>query len=147
MTRSMKFNGAPVLFVHGNRGSYRQARSLASVALRKGIDNNWTKHLDYFTGKGWLIVISEYELNSAQKDWRSRIWWTSRKFLGRWNTHVSFEQKIKKNYVRSSSIFDNDDSGLDKRFHASYSSNTSTFQDEPLLEFEWKRCFRKNYLL
>lgn len=47
----MKFNGAPVIFVHGNRGSYKQARSFASVALRKGIDNNWTKHLDYFTGK------------------------------------------------------------------------------------------------
>lgn len=56
--RNMKFNGAPVLFVHGNRGSYKQARSYASVALRKGIDNNWTKHLDYFTGKCALHTAS-----------------------------------------------------------------------------------------
>lgn len=47
--RNMQFNGAPVLFVPGNSGSYKQARSLASVALRKGLDNNWSQHLDYFT--------------------------------------------------------------------------------------------------
>lgn len=45
----MYFNGAPVLFIPGNGGSYRQARSLASVSLRKGIDNDWIQHLDYFT--------------------------------------------------------------------------------------------------
>lgn len=44
----MMFNGAPVLFVPGNSGSYKQSRSLASVALRKGIDNDWFQHLDYF---------------------------------------------------------------------------------------------------
>lgn len=45
----MMFSGAPVLFIHGNSGSYKQSRSLASVALRKGIDNDWFQHLDYFT--------------------------------------------------------------------------------------------------
>ena len=47
----MLFSGAPVLFIPGNSGSYKQARSLASVALRKGVDNDWMSHLDYFTGK------------------------------------------------------------------------------------------------
>lgn len=47
----MQFNGAPVIFVPGNGGSYKQARSFASVALRKGIEENWLKHLDYFTGE------------------------------------------------------------------------------------------------
>lgn len=49
-TRNMQFTGAPVIFVPGNAGSYKQARSLASVALRKGIDNGLRHHLDYFTG-------------------------------------------------------------------------------------------------
>ncbi|XP_058053425.1 GPI inositol-deacylase [Anopheles bellator] len=43
------FSGAPVLFVPGSGGSYKQVRSLASVSLRKGIDNNWQAHLDYFS--------------------------------------------------------------------------------------------------
>uniref|UniRef100_A0A8D8FSC7 GPI inositol-deacylase n=1 Tax=Culex pipiens TaxID=7175 RepID=A0A8D8FSC7_CULPI len=47
--RNMDFTGAPVLFIPGNGGSYKQARSLASVALRKGIDNGWRNHLDFFT--------------------------------------------------------------------------------------------------
>ncbi|XP_055681996.1 GPI inositol-deacylase [Lutzomyia longipalpis] len=47
--RNGDWNGAPVLFIPGNSGSYKQARSLASVALRKGLDNNWAHHLDYFT--------------------------------------------------------------------------------------------------
>lgn len=47
----MQFNGAPVLFVPGNGGSYKQSRSFASVSLRKGIEENWSKHLDYFTGE------------------------------------------------------------------------------------------------
>lgn len=42
------FSGAPILFIPGNSGSYKQSRSLASVALRKGIDNDWFQHLDYF---------------------------------------------------------------------------------------------------
>lgn len=37
-----------MLFIPGNSGSYKQSRSLASVALRKGIDNDWFHHLDYF---------------------------------------------------------------------------------------------------
>lgn len=45
----MMFSGAPVLFIPGNSGSFKQSRSLASVALRKGIDNEWFQHLDYFT--------------------------------------------------------------------------------------------------
>ncbi|XP_055304147.1 GPI inositol-deacylase isoform X2 [Sitodiplosis mosellana] len=45
----MQFNGAPVIFVPGNGGSYKQARSFASVALRKGLEESWLKHLDYFT--------------------------------------------------------------------------------------------------
>lgn len=47
--RNMDFTGAPVLFIPGNGGSYKQVRSFASVALRKGIDNGWRKHLDFFT--------------------------------------------------------------------------------------------------
>uniref|UniRef100_A0A1Q3G1I1 GPI inositol-deacylase n=1 Tax=Culex tarsalis TaxID=7177 RepID=A0A1Q3G1I1_CULTA len=47
--RNMDYTGAPVLFIPGNGGSYKQARSLASVALRKGIDNGWRNHLDFFT--------------------------------------------------------------------------------------------------
>lgn len=54
--RNMYFNGAPVLFIPGNGGSYKQARSLASVALRKGVDNDWIQHLDYFT----VDLNSEY---------------------------------------------------------------------------------------
>lgn len=38
-----------MLFIPGNSGSFKQARSLASVALRKGIANNWGVHLDYFS--------------------------------------------------------------------------------------------------
>uniref|UniRef100_A0A6B2ED42 GPI inositol-deacylase n=1 Tax=Phlebotomus kandelakii TaxID=1109342 RepID=A0A6B2ED42_9DIPT len=49
VARNGDWNGAPVLFIPGNGGSYKQARSLASVALRKGLDNNWAHHLDYFT--------------------------------------------------------------------------------------------------
>lgn len=45
----MMFSGAPVLFIPGNSGSFKQSRSLASVALRKGIDNDWFQHLDYYT--------------------------------------------------------------------------------------------------
>lgn len=42
--------GAPVIFVHGNAGSYKQVRSLASVALRKALDNHEPGiHLDYYT--------------------------------------------------------------------------------------------------
>lgn len=38
-----------MLFIPGNAGSFKQVRSLASVALRKGIANKWGNHLDYFS--------------------------------------------------------------------------------------------------
>lgn len=47
--RNMLYRGAPVIFIPGNAGSYKQVRSLASVALRKGLDNGLRYHLDYFT--------------------------------------------------------------------------------------------------
>lgn len=47
--RAKEFTGAPVIFVPGNSGSHKQARSLASIALQKGLDNGWRQHLDYFT--------------------------------------------------------------------------------------------------
>ncbi|XP_013103722.2 GPI inositol-deacylase [Stomoxys calcitrans] len=46
---NLKLTGAPVIFIPGNAGSYKQVRSLASVALRKGMDNERGIHLDYFT--------------------------------------------------------------------------------------------------
>ncbi|KAK7788803.1 hypothetical protein R5R35_010913 [Gryllus longicercus] len=47
--RKMKFTGIPVLFIPGNSGSYKQARSLASVSLRKAINSHLPYHFDYFT--------------------------------------------------------------------------------------------------
>ena len=45
-----QFNGIPVLFIPGNAGSFRQVRSLASVALRKAIEESkYKKHFDYFS--------------------------------------------------------------------------------------------------
>jgi len=42
--------GAPVIFVPGNGGSYKQVRSLASVALRKAREQYEAGiHLDYYT--------------------------------------------------------------------------------------------------
>ncbi|XP_023312014.1 GPI inositol-deacylase [Anoplophora glabripennis] len=46
--RSMRFDGIPVLFIPGNRGSYKQVRSLSSVALRKALSLR-SYHFDYFT--------------------------------------------------------------------------------------------------
>ena len=44
-----KFTGIPVLFIPGNSGSFRQVRSLASIALRKAIEETKYKiHFDYF---------------------------------------------------------------------------------------------------
>jgi glycosylphosphatidylinositol deacylase len=44
-----KFIGIPVLFIPGNSGSFRQVRSLASIALRKAIeDTKYKVHFDYF---------------------------------------------------------------------------------------------------
>eukprot|EP00092_Neocalanus_flemingeri_P010254 GFUD01011050.1.p1 GENE.GFUD01011050.1~~GFUD01011050.1.p1 ORF type:complete len:1057 (+),score=343.38 GFUD01011050.1:48-3218(+) len=48
--KAEKFDGIPVLFIPGNSGSHKQVRSLASVALRKAIDDSEFKvHFDYFT--------------------------------------------------------------------------------------------------
>ncbi|XP_065353841.1 GPI inositol-deacylase [Cloeon dipterum] len=47
--RNMQFNGIPVLFVPGNSGSYKQVRSLASVALRKARDSRSPFHFNFFT--------------------------------------------------------------------------------------------------
>ncbi len=44
-----KYDGIPVLFIPGNAGSHRQVRSMASVALRKAIEESKYKlHFDYF---------------------------------------------------------------------------------------------------
>ncbi|XP_045535569.1 GPI inositol-deacylase [Papilio machaon] len=48
-TRKMWFDGIPVLFLPGNSGSHMQARSLASVALRKAISKGYDYHFDFFT--------------------------------------------------------------------------------------------------
>jgi len=48
--KAEKFDGIPVLFIPGNSGSSKQVRSMASVALRKAIDDSEYKiHFDYFT--------------------------------------------------------------------------------------------------
>ncbi|KAK5890881.1 hypothetical protein CesoFtcFv8_014360 [Champsocephalus esox] len=48
-TRTLKLSGAPVLFLPGNAGSYKQARSLGSVALRKAEDMEGGLHVNVFT--------------------------------------------------------------------------------------------------
>ncbi|KAG7259465.1 hypothetical protein CRUP_015109 [Coryphaenoides rupestris] len=48
-TRALKLTGAPVLFLPGNAGSYKQARSLGSVALRKAENMEGGLHLNVFT--------------------------------------------------------------------------------------------------
>lgn len=47
--RAMKFDGIPVLFVPGNSGSYKQVRSLASVALRKALHARVGYYFNFFT--------------------------------------------------------------------------------------------------
>lgn len=47
-----------MIFVPGNAGSYKQSRSFASVALRKGLELNWQKHLDYFTGRIEAVSVA-----------------------------------------------------------------------------------------
>uniref|UniRef100_A0A3P9HDF6 GPI inositol-deacylase n=1 Tax=Oryzias latipes TaxID=8090 RepID=A0A3P9HDF6_ORYLA len=48
-TQAFKLTGAPVLFLPGNAGSYKQARSLGSVALRKAENVDGGLHLNMFT--------------------------------------------------------------------------------------------------
>lgn len=56
------FDGVPVLFLPGNVGSYKQVRSLASVALRKALSSasKYPFHFDYFSGtfKKTIMYIS-----------------------------------------------------------------------------------------
>ncbi|XP_068631701.1 GPI inositol-deacylase [Battus philenor] len=47
--RKMWFDGIPVLFLPGNSGSHMQARSLASVALRKALAKGYDYHFNFFT--------------------------------------------------------------------------------------------------
>ena len=48
--QKLKFSGIPVLFIPGNAGSVKQVRSLASVALRKSIEEfKYKVHFDYFS--------------------------------------------------------------------------------------------------
>ncbi|BEI83946.1 hypothetical protein CcaverHIS002_0405500 [Cutaneotrichosporon cavernicola] len=47
-------SGVPVIFIPGNAGSYKQARSIGASAadqFHKGRDATWTKNIDLFTGK------------------------------------------------------------------------------------------------
>ena len=46
---NLKLTGIPVLFIPGNAGSYKQVRSLASVALRKAESLRSRVHFNYFT--------------------------------------------------------------------------------------------------
>nr|XP_057938755.1 GPI inositol-deacylase isoform X2 [Doryrhamphus excisus] len=48
-TRELKLFGAPLLFLPGNAGSYKQARSLGSVALRKAERMEGGLHFNVFT--------------------------------------------------------------------------------------------------
>ncbi|XP_016389878.1 GPI inositol-deacylase-like [Sinocyclocheilus rhinocerous] len=48
-SRGLKLTGAPVLFLPGNAGSYKQARSLGSVALRKAENLDIRIHMNVFT--------------------------------------------------------------------------------------------------
>ncbi|OWF52730.1 GPI inositol-deacylase-like [Mizuhopecten yessoensis] len=45
----MNLQGVPVLFIPGNAGSHKQARSLASVALRRVEEKKPNFHFNYFT--------------------------------------------------------------------------------------------------
>ncbi|XP_077175477.1 GPI inositol-deacylase isoform X2 [Paroedura picta] len=47
--RNLALTGIPVLFLPGNAGSYKQVRSLASVALRKAEDLDFKHHFDVFS--------------------------------------------------------------------------------------------------
>ncbi|KAK2161207.1 hypothetical protein LSH36_120g15020 [Paralvinella palmiformis] len=46
---NFRLSGVPVLFIPGNAGSYRQVRSLGSVALKKAEDGKTDVHFNYFS--------------------------------------------------------------------------------------------------
>lgn len=55
--QKLDFSGIPVLFIPGNAGSFRQVRSLASIGLRKAIEESKYKtHFDYFAAN----FVEEY---------------------------------------------------------------------------------------
>ncbi|XP_064420102.1 GPI inositol-deacylase-like [Latimeria chalumnae] len=47
--KNLKLEGIPVLFLPGNAGSYKQVRSLGSVALRKAEDIDEKFHFNFFS--------------------------------------------------------------------------------------------------
>uniref|UniRef100_A0ACB8FZD7 GPI inositol-deacylase n=1 Tax=Sphaerodactylus townsendi TaxID=933632 RepID=A0ACB8FZD7_9SAUR len=47
--RNLVLTGIPVLFLPGNAGSYKQVRSLGSIALRKAEDLDFKYHFDVFS--------------------------------------------------------------------------------------------------
>lgn len=48
-SKGLQLSGIPILFIPGNAGSYKQVRSLASVALRKAESVRSKVHFNYFT--------------------------------------------------------------------------------------------------
>lgn len=61
-----RFDGIPVLYLPGNSGSHMQARSLASVALRKAVSKGYEYHFDYFTSKLLLAIIHyDYQISTV----------------------------------------------------------------------------------
>ncbi|KAK7067050.1 GPI inositol-deacylase [Halocaridina rubra] len=49
MLKDGLYEGIPVLFIPGNGGSYKQVRSLASVAYRKALDDETYFHFNFFS--------------------------------------------------------------------------------------------------
>ncbi|XP_043361452.1 GPI inositol-deacylase isoform X3 [Dermochelys coriacea] len=47
--KNLLLTGIPVLFLPGNAGSYKQVRSLGSIALRKAEDIDFKYHFNFFT--------------------------------------------------------------------------------------------------
>uniref|UniRef100_A0A5F8HCE8 GPI inositol-deacylase n=1 Tax=Monodelphis domestica TaxID=13616 RepID=A0A5F8HCE8_MONDO len=47
--KNLMLTGIPVLFLPGNAGSYKQVRSLGSIALRKAEDIDFKYHFDFFS--------------------------------------------------------------------------------------------------
>ncbi|XP_074071523.1 GPI inositol-deacylase isoform X2 [Macrotis lagotis] len=47
--KNLLLSGIPVLFLPGNAGSYKQVRSLGSIALRKAEDIDFKYHFDFFS--------------------------------------------------------------------------------------------------
>nr|KAF6450859.1 post-GPI attachment to proteins inositol deacylase 1 [Molossus molossus] len=45
----LPLTGIPVLFLPGNAGSYKQVRSIGSIALRKAEDIDFKYHFDFFS--------------------------------------------------------------------------------------------------